>query len=48
MVHDMYLAEVKKPEDSKYPWDYVRIVATIPASEAFQPLASSTCAMVKK
>ena len=47
MVHDMYLAEVKRPEDSKYPWDYVRIVATIAASEAFQPLASSTCAMVK-
>jgi branched-chain amino acid transport system substrate-binding protein len=40
MVHDMYLMQVKKPADSKYPWDYYTIKATIPAAEAFQPLAS--------
>ncbi len=48
MVHDMYLAQVKKPAESKYPWDYYTIKATIPAAEAFQPLASVKCSMVKK
>jgi branched-chain amino acid transport system substrate-binding protein len=47
MVHDMYLAQVKKPSESKYPWDYYSIKAVIPAAEAFQPLSSSTCSMVK-
>src|SRR6266705_3780428 len=36
--HDMYLFEVKKPEESKYPWDYYKVRATIPAAEAFRPL----------
>ena len=35
--HDMYLAQVKSPEESKYPWDYYKIVKTIPAAEAFEP-----------
>ena len=48
MVHDMYLAEVKTPAESKGPWDYYKILRTIPADEAFQPLAESTCALVKK
>jgi len=48
MVHDMYLVQVKKPEESKYPWDYYRILATIPGDEAFQPLSQSTCPLVKK
>ena len=48
MVHDMYLFEVKKPEESKAPWDYYRLVATIPADEAFQPLSQSRCPLVKK
>lgn len=46
--HDMYLAQVKKPSESKYPWDYYTIKATIPAAEAFQPLASVKCSMIKK
>ena len=48
MVHDMYLAQVKKPADSKYPWDYYSIKAVIPAEQAFQPLAKSTCARLAK
>jgi len=48
MVHDMYLVEVKKPDESKYAWDYYKVLATIPGDEAFQPLAQSTCPLVKK
>ncbi|EPZ15730.1 ABC transporter permease [Thauera terpenica 58Eu] len=48
MVHDMYLAQVKTPAESKYPWDYYNIRQTIPAEEAFQPLAQSRCPLVKK
>ena len=48
MVHDMYLAQVKTPAESKYPWDYYHIRQTIPAEEAFQPLAQSKCPLVKK
>src|SRR6476661_6541816 len=48
MIHDMYVVRVKKPSESKYPWDYYEIQATIPAEEAFQPLAKSTCSLVKK
>ncbi|MEZ5840021.1 MAG: ABC transporter substrate-binding protein [Hyphomicrobiales bacterium] len=43
MVHDMYLAKVKAPADSKAPWDYLKIVRTIPGEEAFGPLSESTC-----
>lgn len=48
MVHDMYLVQVKKPADSKYPWDYYTIRQTIPADQAFQPLSESRCPLVKK
>jgi len=48
MMHDMRLFEVKKPEESKAPWDYYKLLATIPADQAFQPLDKSTCALVKK
>jgi branched-chain amino acid transport system substrate-binding protein len=48
MVHDMYLWQVKTPAESKYPWDYLKAVATIPAEQAFQPLSESTCNLVKK
>lgn len=48
MVHDMYLMEVKKPAESKRPWDYFHVRKTIPANDAFQPLASSRCAAVRK
>jgi branched-chain amino acid transport system substrate-binding protein len=48
MVHDMYLMQVKKPAESKYPWDYYILKATIPAEQAFQPLAQSRCPLIKK
>ena len=48
MVHDMYLTQVKKPEESKYPWDYYHIRQTIPGDQAFIPLSKSTCPLVKK
>jgi len=48
MVHDMYLFEVKKPAESKGPWDYYKQLARIPADKAFQPLESSACPLVKK
>ena len=48
MVHDMYLMQVKKPEESKYPWDYYSVKAVIPGDQAFQPLALSRCPLVKK
>jgi branched-chain amino acid transport system substrate-binding protein len=43
-----YLFEVKKPEESKYPWDYYKLVATIPAEEVARPLGESECPLVKK
>jgi branched-chain amino acid transport system substrate-binding protein len=43
-----YLFEVKKPDESKYPWDYYKRIATIPAEEAARPLSESECPLVKK
>ncbi|NMF90889.1 ABC transporter substrate-binding protein [Aromatoleum petrolei] len=48
MVHDMYLAQVKKPSESKYPWDYYHIREVIKGDDAFIPLAESKCPLVKK
>lgn len=48
VIHDMYLYEVKKPGESKGAWDYSKLIATIPADEAFQPLSASTCPLVKQ
>ncbi len=48
MIHDMYLAEVKKPSESKEEWDIMKIKRVIPRDEAFQPLSESSCALVKK
>jgi len=45
-IHDMYLFEVKKPEESKHPWDYYQLRATIPAAEAFRPLKDGGCPLV--
>lgn len=47
MVHDMFLVSVKKPSESKYPWDYYQIMATIPADKAFRPLSESACPLTK-
>ena len=46
-IHDMYLFEVKKPEESKAPYDYYKLLATIPAAEAFRPLNEGGCPLVK-
>jgi branched-chain amino acid transport system substrate-binding protein len=48
MVHDMYLFEVKKPSESKGRWDDYKLLATVPAEQAFQPLEASRCPLVKK
>jgi branched-chain amino acid transport system substrate-binding protein len=48
MVHDMYLFQVKKPSESTGPWDYYKLIATIPGDEAFQPLSASRCPLIKK
>lgn len=48
MMHDVYLMEVKKPAESKYPWDYLTLKSVIPAEQAFQPLSLSRCPLVKK
>jgi branched-chain amino acid transport system substrate-binding protein len=46
-VHDMLFFQVKKPEESKGPWDYYKLVRTIPAKDAFRPLAEGNCPLVK-
>jgi branched-chain amino acid transport system substrate-binding protein len=46
--HDMYLAQVKAPNESKAPWDYYKILRTIPAAEAFPPVEQSKCPLAKK
>ncbi len=46
-MHDMYLYEVKKPSESKGPWDYYKQVSVLPAEQAFQPLAETGCSLVK-
>jgi branched-chain amino acid transport system substrate-binding protein len=46
--HDMYLVQVKTPEESKHPWDYYKIVKTIPAAEAFPTVEAQACPLVKK
>jgi branched-chain amino acid transport system substrate-binding protein len=46
-IHDMYLFEVKKPEESKGAWDYYKLRATIPGDQAFRPLEGSPCPLVK-
>jgi branched-chain amino acid transport system substrate-binding protein len=47
-IHPAYLVEVKKPSESKAPWDYYKIRATIPADQAFRPLDQGECPLVKK
>ena len=48
MVHDMYLFQVKTPAESKGAWDYYNLKGTIKGDDAFQPLAQSRCAALKK
>jgi branched-chain amino acid transport system substrate-binding protein len=48
MVHDMYFVQVKKPEESTRPWDYYKILSTIPGDQAFRPLDEGGCPLVKQ
>ena len=47
MIHDMYLFEVKKPEEVTKPWDYYRVVKKLPGEQAFNTLAESKCSFIK-
>jgi branched-chain amino acid transport system substrate-binding protein len=47
-LHNAYLVEVKKPAESKAPWDYYKVRATIPADQAFRPMDQGGCPMVTK
>ncbi|RQH15048.1 ABC transporter substrate-binding protein [Bradyrhizobium sp. RP6] len=47
-IHDAYLFEVKKPSESKGPWDFYKLVGTVPGDQAFTPLSASKCALLKK
>ncbi|MDO9299167.1 ABC transporter substrate-binding protein [Bradyrhizobium sp.] len=47
-IHPAYLFEVKKPADSKGPWDYYKLIGTTPGEQAFRPLSESECPLVKK
>jgi len=48
VIRDMYLMQVKKPSESKYPWDYYHVKATVPGEQAYQPLSLSRCPLIKK
>ena len=48
VMRDMYLFQVKTPAESKYKFDYYKLLATIPADQAFRPLSESECPLVKK
>jgi branched-chain amino acid transport system substrate-binding protein len=48
LVHDMYFVQVKTPAESKGPWDYYKVLGTIPGEEAFRPVAESGCPLVRR
>lgn len=48
LIKDLYLVQVKTPAESKRPWDYYNIRATVKGADAFQPLSKSTCPMITK
>jgi branched-chain amino acid transport system substrate-binding protein len=48
MIHDMFLARVKSPAESKEPWDYYEILRTIPAADAYWPISESKCPLVAR
>ena len=48
MIHDMYLMQVKTPEESKAPWDYYKVVATLPGDEVYTKPSESTCKVFKQ
>ena len=47
LINDVYLMQVKTPEESKGDWDYYKIIATIPGAQAYLPAAESGCPLVK-
>jgi branched-chain amino acid transport system substrate-binding protein len=47
-MRDMHLFQVKKPDESKGPWDYYKLISTTPGAEAFRPLSESECPLIKK
>jgi branched-chain amino acid transport system substrate-binding protein len=47
VMRPYYLLQVKKPSESSYPFDYLKLIATVPAEEAARPLSESACPMVK-
>ncbi len=47
-IHSAYLFEVKSPSESKAPWDFYKLVGTVPGDQAFTPLDKSTCSLLKK
>jgi branched-chain amino acid transport system substrate-binding protein len=48
MMHDMYLFQVKSAKESSTPWDYYKLVAKVPAEQAFTTVAESKCSLLKK
>jgi branched-chain amino acid transport system substrate-binding protein len=48
LVHDMYFGQVKKPSESREPWDYYNILSVIPGDQAFRPLAEGGCLLVSR
>ena len=48
VMRDFYVVQVKAPGESKYPWDYYKVIGTVPAEEAALPLSRSECNLVKK
>ena len=48
MIHDMFLMQVKTPAESKAPWDYYKIISTLPGDQVFGSLAESSCSFIKK
>ncbi len=47
MVRDMHLFQVKTPSESKYEFDYYKLIDTVPGAKAFRPIAESQCPLVK-
>jgi branched-chain amino acid transport system substrate-binding protein len=48
MVHDMYLMQVKSPTESKGPWDFYKLLTTVPGDQAFRPMEQGGCPIVSK
>jgi branched-chain amino acid transport system substrate-binding protein len=47
VIHPIHLFEIKKPSESKYPYDYYKLISTVPMDQAFRPLADGGCPMIK-